>query len=183
MIGLAPSFQDVFAATGTPMLVAGDDAVYRDINAAACRTVGCERADVIGRRVGLFTPAARVDELDAVWRTFLEERTMTLALPLRLRDGIEQTVPLLLAADLAGPGAHVISLLEPALPASPLSQRQQEVVGLLVDGLSGAEIARRLWLSPETVRTHIRNAMERTGAHTRPQLVAVALRDRLLDAA
>ena len=183
MIGLAPSFQDVFDGTGTPMLVADDDAVYRDVNAAACRVLGRERGDVIGMRMGVFTPDARRQELDAVWRTFLRERTMTLVRPLRLRDGIERNLPLLFAADLAGPGRHVISLLEPALQASPLSQRQQEVVGLLVDGLSGAEIARRLWLSPETVRTHIRNAMERTGAHTRPQLVAVALRDRLLDAA
>jgi hypothetical protein len=46
---------------------------------------------------------------------------------------------------------------------------------LLADGLSGADIATRLVLSPETVRTHIRNAMTKLGASTRSQAVAIAL--------
>jgi DNA-binding CsgD family transcriptional regulator len=57
----------------------------------------------------------------------------------------------------------------------PLSKREREVFGLLADGLSGAEIAERLVLSPETVRTHIRNAMAKLGASTRSQAVALAL--------
>jgi DNA-binding CsgD family transcriptional regulator len=60
----------------------------------------------------------------------------------------------------------------------PLSNREREIVELLADGLSGAEIAERLVLSPETVRTHIRNAMSKLGASTRSQAVAVALRRR-----
>jgi len=60
----------------------------------------------------------------------------------------------------------------------PLSNREREVVELLAEGLSGAEIAERLVLSPETVRTHIRNAMAKLGASTRSQAVAVALRRR-----
>ena len=57
----------------------------------------------------------------------------------------------------------------------PLSKREREVFELLAAGLSGAEIAERLVLSPETVRTHIRNAMAKLGASTRSQAVAVAL--------
>lgn len=60
----------------------------------------------------------------------------------------------------------------------PLSKREREVFELLAGGLSGAEIAERLVLSPETVRTHIRNAMAKLGASTRSQAVAVALRRR-----
>ena len=41
--------------------------------------------------------------------------------------------------------------------------------------MSGAQIAAKLVLSPETVRTHIRNAMGKLGASTRPQAVALAL--------
>jgi DNA-binding CsgD family transcriptional regulator len=60
----------------------------------------------------------------------------------------------------------------------PLSRREREVFALLADGLSGAEIAERLTLSPETVRTHIRNAMAKLEATTRSQAIAVALRRR-----
>jgi DNA-binding NarL/FixJ family response regulator len=49
------------------------------------------------------------------------------------------------------------------------------VTRLLAAGLSGVQIAQRLVLSPETVRTHVRNAMEHAGARTRAQLVAIAL--------
>jgi DNA-binding CsgD family transcriptional regulator len=57
----------------------------------------------------------------------------------------------------------------------PLSNREREVFGLLADGLSGAQIAERLVLSPETVRTHIRNGMAKLGASTRSQAVVIAL--------
>ena len=62
--------------------------------------------------------------------------------------------------------------------SGPLSNREREVFELLADGLSGAEIAERLVLSPETVRTHIRNAMAKLGASTRSQAMAVALKRR-----
>jgi DNA-binding CsgD family transcriptional regulator len=52
------------------------------------------------------------------------------------------------------------------------------VLGLLAVGASGEEIARRLFLSPETVRTHARNAMRKLGAHTRAHAVALALQRR-----
>jgi DNA-binding CsgD family transcriptional regulator len=57
----------------------------------------------------------------------------------------------------------------------PLSKREREALELLADGLSGAEIADRLVLSPETVRCHIRNAMAKLGASTRPQAIAISL--------
>ena len=60
----------------------------------------------------------------------------------------------------------------------PLSNREREVFELLAEGLSGAQIADRLVLSPETVRTHIRNAMAKLGASTRSQAVVVALERR-----
>ena len=58
-----------------------------------------------------------------------------------------------------------------------LSSRESEVLAMLADGLTGEEIARRLVLSPETVRTHVRNAMNKLGARTRAQAIAVAMRD------
>lgn len=59
-----------------------------------------------------------------------------------------------------------------------LSPREREVLDLLAQGLTGADAARRLHLSPETVRTHIRNAMVKLQAHTRVHAVALALRQK-----
>ena len=56
-----------------------------------------------------------------------------------------------------------------------LSPREREILGLLSQGLSGEEAATQLFLSPETVRTHVRNAMTKLGAATRAHAVALAL--------
>jgi DNA-binding NarL/FixJ family response regulator len=60
-------------------------------------------------------------------------------------------------------------------PAKALSSRESEILGFLADGLTGEEIARRLILSPETVRTHVRNATEKLDARTRTEAVVKAL--------
>jgi DNA-binding NarL/FixJ family response regulator len=56
-----------------------------------------------------------------------------------------------------------------------LSPREREILALLADGLSGEEAAKQLFLSSETVRTHVRNAMTKLGAATRVHAVALAL--------
>jgi DNA-binding NarL/FixJ family response regulator len=73
------------------------------------------------------------------------------------------------------------SYLDPALtkdaPANrKLTQRELDVLGLLAEGLQHEEIGRRLGISSETVRTHLRKACDRLGAATRTQAVATALR-------
>jgi DNA-binding NarL/FixJ family response regulator len=65
------------------------------------------------------------------------------------------------------------------LPA--LSGREREILGMLADGMSNPEIAAQLFISPETVRTHVRNAMQKLEADTRTQAVALALRYALID--
>jgi DNA-binding NarL/FixJ family response regulator len=52
---------------------------------------------------------------------------------------------------------------------------------LLANGYSNPEIAQRLFISPETVRTHVRNAMTKLEADTRTQAVALALRYEFID--
>jgi DNA-binding NarL/FixJ family response regulator len=61
-----------------------------------------------------------------------------------------------------------------------LTQRERDVLRLLADGLSNEEIGKRLFISPETVRTHIRKAMDKLDADTRTQAVAKALRQSLI---
>ena len=56
-----------------------------------------------------------------------------------------------------------------------LSGREREIMDLLAKGLTGAEVAERLFLSPDTVRTHVKNAMAKLEANTRAHAVALAL--------
>jgi DNA-binding NarL/FixJ family response regulator len=73
----------------------------------------------------------------------------------------------------------VATLLAPsAAPARVLTDREREILSLLATGLTGEQVAAELFLSPETIRTHIRNAMRKLGAHTRVHAVALAVRQR-----
>jgi len=56
-----------------------------------------------------------------------------------------------------------------------LSRRESEILTRLATGLSGAEVASALVISPETVRTHIRNAMAHLGASTRAHAIVLAI--------
>jgi two-component system, NarL family, response regulator DesR len=62
----------------------------------------------------------------------------------------------------------------------PLSERERQVLRLLAEGGSYAEIGGSLFLSPDTVRSHAQRAMQKLGARTRTQAVAVALRDAVI---
>jgi DNA-binding NarL/FixJ family response regulator len=68
------------------------------------------------------------------------------------------------------------ALTKDAKPGGKLTQRELDVLGLLAEGLQHDEIGRRLGISSETVRTHLRKASDRLGASTRTQAVATALR-------
>ena len=62
----------------------------------------------------------------------------------------------------------------PAAPVArhPLTRREHEVVMLVAEGLTNAQIAERLWISPGTVRRHLQNVFAKLGVHTRTAAVA-----------
>jgi DNA-binding NarL/FixJ family response regulator len=70
---------------------------------------------------------------------------------------------------------------DPAAAAEAgLTAREREVLALLGDGSSQADIAERLVISPKTVAAHIEHILRKLGVHSRAQAVAVAYRDGLL---
>lgn len=75
-------------------------------------------------------------------------------------------------------GVFATPMAADALPA--LTKREREVLRLLADGNSNEEIGKALFISPETVRTHLRKAMGKLDADTRTQAVATALRQSLI---
>jgi DNA-binding CsgD family transcriptional regulator len=58
------------------------------------------------------------------------------------------------------------------LSASGLTPREHEILEHVASGLTNAEIARVLWISPGTVRKHLENTFEKLGVHTRTAAVA-----------
>jgi two-component system, NarL family, response regulator LiaR len=61
-----------------------------------------------------------------------------------------------------------------------LSQRELDVLRLMVDGLSNPEIAEKLYLSPNTIKTHVRGIMNKLSVDDRVQAAVVALRSGLV---
>jgi DNA-binding NarL/FixJ family response regulator len=67
-----------------------------------------------------------------------------------------------------------------AAPATALTDREQQVLELLVEGHSSQAIADRLFLSMNTVRNHVQNVLVKLGAHSRLEAVATAVRTGLV---
>ncbi len=64
----------------------------------------------------------------------------------------------------------------PVKPGADLSQREQEVLALMVEGLSNEEIAERLVISPATARHHVSARIQKLGASNRAQASAMAVK-------
>jgi DNA-binding NarL/FixJ family response regulator len=62
------------------------------------------------------------------------------------------------------------------LEAVRMTRREQEVIGLIGEGLSNKEIAARLNIATHTVKSHVRNVMEKLALHTRLQIAAYSHR-------
>jgi DNA-binding NarL/FixJ family response regulator len=66
-------------------------------------------------------------------------------------------------------------------PVEPLTPRELEVLRALTEGLSTPEICERLFIAPNTLRTHVQNIMGKLRVHSKLEAVAFALRHRLVE--
>ena len=73
------------------------------------------------------------------------------------------------------------SSARPAAVPESLSLREREVLTMLALGATGSEIAARLFLSPETIRTHTRRARDKLGARSRSHAIALAVKTRQIE--
>jgi DNA-binding NarL/FixJ family response regulator len=136
--------------------------------------------------------AAQVSPATAIvfYTAFGDRALLSEALDVGARGFVLKEAPL---ADLvravervAAGEAYVDPVLAGVLVASQterlptLTQREREVLRLLADGHANDEIGKRLHISPETVRTHVRKAMAKLEADTRTQAVATALRQSII---
>jgi len=82
------------------------------------------------------------------------------------------------------------SFVDPALMPSVLAAkdreelltaREREILKLLADGMSNSDVAAKLFISQETVKSHVRHILTKLEADTRTHAVAIALRESMID--
>jgi PAS domain S-box-containing protein len=170
------------------MVLLGDDRRVVDVNGAFLQLLGHPRAGVVGRPIWEFVaggPVMRPQE----WAAALARRRFTGDAGMLRADG--STVHVQWGATtevITGRSLVVVAALsvsarargtrEAAQPPPgnvALSDRQREIVRLVALGRTGPEIADELQITHNTVRTHLRNGMNRMGARSRAHLVAKAL--------
>lgn len=141
----------------------------------------------VARRVGRSSPGTAV----ILYTAFGDRALLTEALDAGARGFVLKEAPLaevVRAVELVASGrTYVDPVLAGVLSSSAatekilqLTQRERDVLRLLADGMSNEEIGKTLFISPETVRTHVRKAMAKLDADTRTQAVATALRQSLI---
>ena len=85
----------------------------------------------------------------------------------------------------AGGDGYVDPALMPAFLTKErehmLTAREREILQLLADGMSNADVAGKLFISQETVKSHVRHILSKLEADTRTHAVAIALRQAIID--
>lgn len=192
--GAASHLRSAFALSQHSMLIADDQRRWVTANAAACDLLGIAPEEISWHTMDEFVPSDAKERLDEHWDQFLAngaaEGWYRLYIPARGQVPVEFS-----ATANVLPSRH-LSIVIPAdrssgtgesgapdwtpVPAESagrrrLTGREREVMTLVASGLQGADIAERLFLSPETIKSHVHNAMGKLGARTRAHAVAIAL--------
>jgi two-component system, NarL family, nitrate/nitrite response regulator NarL len=162
------------------------DLVFLDLGLPA------ESGLVVGRRILERFPESRVVALTAL----ADAESVGRALSLGFRGYLSKDMPVtrfvssvraVMNGDLVFPGRQARAATadrrndESAhLLARQLTAREREVLTMLVEAETGGEIARRLGISRNTVRTHIQSILSKLQVHSRLEAAAFAVRHRLV---
>ena len=76
--------------------------------------------------------------------------------------------------------ALVLTANQPPAPGRDLTEREREVLTLMIEGLNNTQIAGRLSVSPSTIKSHVSNILSKLGAASRTEAVTLALRNRII---
>lgn len=69
---------------------------------------------------------------------------------------------------------------QPTSPGLDLTDREREVLILMVEGLNNTQIAERLTVSPSTIKSHVSNILAKLGVASRTEAVTLALRNQIV---
>jgi PAS domain S-box-containing protein len=197
------AFSAIFEHSRIPMSLIDSKRRYVAVNDAAIDFYGFPREELIGNETGHTLVAEERAKIDAEWKELVRtgeyygDRIVDradgrrirvqfsahastasgrwLAFVIVLSARVEPDGPELIAADAA------IGARPPAQSGPRLTRRERDVVRLVALGAGTRQVASDLFVAPDTVRSHVRNAMSKTGARTRAQLVAIALAEGLIE--
>jgi NarL family two-component system response regulator LiaR len=74
----------------------------------------------------------------------------------------------------------VQTIHHPQTPGLDLTEREREVLTLMIEGLNNTQIAGRLSVSPSTIKSHVSNILSKLRVSSRTEAVTLALRNRIL---
>jgi PAS domain S-box-containing protein len=183
-------FWTAFRRSANAMFVADLDRRIVAVNEAGTVLAGRSAQALTGERMTTLLDDPEEAPNDAGWRAQVLRGESFGDRQIRQPDGSTHAVDFAMRAS---PNAGTVLVLgvclrdhgrrrsqRPHEPA-PLTKREQEIVRLIALGEVTPEICAALHIAPDTVRSHVRNAMAKTGARTRAQLIAIALTDGLID--
>jgi len=180
-------FWSVFERSTNGIWLLDEDRRVIDVNAAGCKLFGASREEIIGERPDRFMTAEARSRLASEWPELWESGDWLRERMLEQPDGSHVLVQFAVQTGTVG-GRRIAVVVcvraeredgsPPVTELGALTPREREIVSCVALGRTSSEIAEQLVISTETVRTHVRNAMTKTGAKTRAQLVAMALADR-----
>jgi DNA-binding CsgD family transcriptional regulator len=186
-------FWPLFSQSRIPMALVDRHRLYVEVNDAVVDVYKVQREEVLRTRAGrtaVDDPATGDAQWDQLVRTnaLYSERLISFGVQKKMRVSYAAHTTTVndhwlalfvtLSARLEPEGSELIGTPLVASgngPATRLTDREWEVVSLVALGSTTRRIATDLSLSPDTIRSHVRNAMAKTGAHTRAQLVALLL--------
>ena len=186
--------QQTFDRSCIPMILVDNDRRLVEVNRAARLVSRMSLRELRGLRIDDLTTGPHLAALYAAWNELLRRGALSDRYFVTFRDGSTLWVYYAAMAN-ALPGLHLIVFVPAEWPGNelealhdlpqpellgPLSARQVEVLRLVAIGASAPEIADELCISEATVRTHVKNILERLGAKNRAHAVALAMRDGLL---
>lgn len=183
-----------FERSQIPMLIVDNDRRYKEANAAARLIFRMSLRELRKNRIDDLTAEEGLPALEEAWAELRERGSVSGRYFVTFKDRSTLSVFYAALANVL-PAEHLIVFMpadwpgdeldemqpEPAeIARGPLSRRQLDVLGLVATGASAAQIASELSISEATVRTHVKNVLERLGAHNRAHAVAIAMTSELL---
>jgi PAS domain S-box-containing protein len=186
-------FASAFRNSRNAMVLLDERRRIVDANAAMAGLVGHTPAALVGRPIFELVADGPL-ATEAEWRAWLAAGRFAGEATMRHADGSAVTVQwgattevatgrrlvLVVALHTSRWGARFRRAPDDRVGARALSPREREIVRLVAEGQAGPEIADELGIAHDTVRTHVRNAMDKLGARSRAQLVAKAIGEGLL---
>jgi PAS domain S-box-containing protein len=190
--GYGPIFPTAFARSANPMLLADLDRRIVAVNGAGTILLDRQASDLVGVVVTTLLDHPEEALSDEAWHRRILGGESSGRRRIRRPDGSTRDVDFAMRA--ARVDDHVLVLVvclheAPVREAgldhdpAPLTGREREILHLIALGRVSREICEELHIAPDTVRAHVRNAMAKTGARTRAQLIAIALADGLIHVA